>query len=202
MKKSEELTTSAAVGTETTVNKTVQNAQIINTTSINNKTIRETTTISKIASVATTPIVIIHKMTTAEGGVSAIAKKGNESVAVVEKKVDNVVSETNAVEKKNDDGNDRVTIDKKPNRPLVPRSIKADDKISLASLNCNTITADKNKMLTTATATEIHRLKSPQTTGIISPPQKKPPVHAVAPPPNHEVAVRESIPLIVVPLSL
>ena len=204
MKKSEELTTSAAVGMETTVNKTVPNAQIINTTSINSTTtIRETTTISKAAAVATKAPGIIHKMTTAEGSVSAIAKKGNESVAVVEKKVDNdavLVSKTNAVEKKNDDGNDRVTIDKKPNKPLVPRSIKTDDKSSVASLNSNAITADKKKMLTTAT--EIHRLKSTQTTGIISPPQKKPPLHTVAPPHNHQVTVRESIPPIAVPLSL
>jgi hypothetical protein len=211
MKNSEELTTSAPVGMETTVNNTVPNAQIINTTSINSTTIRETTTTSKVAAVAATNPVTMHKMTAAEDSVSAGAvKKANESVVVkvAETKVDNVVSKTNAVvEKKNDDGNDRVTIDKKPNKPLVPRSIKTDDKkiSSVASLNSTTITTDKNKILTTATAAEIHRLESPQITGIkISPPpQKQPPVHTVAPHPNHQVVVvTGTIPPIVVPLSL
>jgi len=215
MKKSEAPTTPALVGMITTENNTELTTNAQNVTS--STTIRKNTTVPADNNTSTiqgkTVEVsvndgkkragsMIHD-TCSNFGNKEVSSKMNESVMVVET---TNISSILSIKEGNDNGNDRVTIDKMPNKPLVSQSrnnsininnqqiSSKTDKISVPVCSLDpTITTDKNETLTT----EILRPDSHQTVGIINPHEEKTPVHVAVPALNQ--VVTESIPSVVNP---
>ena len=148
MKKSEAPTTSALVGMITTENNTELTTNAQNVTS--STTIRKNTTVPADNNTSTiqgkTVEVsvndgkkragsMIHD-TCSNFGNKEVSSKMNESVMVVET---TNISSILSIKEGNDNGNDRVTIDKMPNKPLVSQSRNNSININNQQISSKTL---------------------------------------------------------------